>query len=358
MRILILFALFLIGCSSKKDPPSPPPIPVTTTCPIVKAASFSVTSLGTLLPNVQAKIFPKAEGSIVSVCVHEGQDVEKGARLFIIDSRLQTIAVEKGKAEVREKEAECRAFQSKLLRYRSLSKKDLISKSEMERLEAEVEKAKESLKVAQLQVQEAELAKEWCTITAPITGRVGKIDCAEGIFVTKETLLTTITQLDPLIVECTLTEKEVSLARSSTNILVSPLASPDMERGGTITFFDNTFEEKRGVLLVRGVVPNGEATPRLAPGQVVVVHIPYRVDPSALLIPQEVICYNQEGPYVYAVKEGGKAEICQLTLGDEVGDERIVLAGLTPDANIVVGGISRLFPGCAVITFSSQEASA
>jgi RND family efflux transporter MFP subunit len=347
MKYLFLFALLLGGCSSKKETPPPPPIPVTTTHPVVKEASFAVTTIGVLLPNVQTKVFPKIEGNIERVCVQEGQFVEQGAPLFLIDATLSKIEVQKSHAQVGTCQAELNALQKKLERYLSLSKKDLISKTEIEELEAAVEKAKQSSLLAQLKVQEAETYLSWCTVLAPISGRVGKIDIAPGIYVNKETSLTSLTQVDPLIVECSLTEREFSLAKSSSTIIVSPLISPEIERRGTISFFDSTFDEKRGVLMVRGHIPNKDAA-SLMPGQVVVAHIPYRVEKKALLIPQKGISYNQEGPYVYTVKEGGTAEIAQLTLGEEFGDERMVLEGLTSESQVIVEGVARLFPGCSV----------
>ena len=353
---VLVVVFFLTSCSSKKEPLSPPPIPVTTTHPVVKEVSFSIKSLGKLLPNAQAEIFPKTEGAIITIFVHEGQFVERGTPLFLVDPTIQKIDVQKKHAEINEKAAELTALQKKLDRYSSLSRKDLISKSELEELEANVEKAKQNLLLSHLVSEEAALTLEWCTIRAPITGRVGKIDYTPGIHVKKDTHLTTLTQTNPLIVECSLTEREISLAKASTILTVTPLASPEIKKEGTLTFFDNSFDEKRGVMLVRGLIPN-EETPTLLPGQIVVTHIPYRVEQKAILIPQQIISYNQEGAYVYTVKEDRTIEISQLVLGEEFGEERIVLEGLTPESEIIIESGPRLFPGCSVTTDLAEKAS-
>lgn len=347
MKYLLLALLLLTGCSKKKEELSSP-IPVATTRPTIKEASFCVRSLGTLAPFTQAQIFPDDEGDIISVWVQEGQDVKKDDPLFLIDATLQTIQVQKARAQLAEAKAEEEALQKKLDRYKSLSKKDLVSKSDLEELEANGEKAKQTVLLSELALQEAELNLQWCTIRAPISGRVGKISCSKGVSVTKETLLTTITQLDPLIIETRLTEKEFSLVRSRKRIIVSPLYCKEVKKEGMITFFDAAFDEKKGTLLVRGRLPNNSPESMLVPGQAVAVEIPYRVEEKALHIPQSAISYNQDGPYVYTVKEGATAEVCQLTLGEEAGDERIVEKGLNPESEIIVESVPRLFPGCTV----------
>lgn len=350
MKKLVLLLLCL-GCTAKKEEghSSDPSVPVTTTHPVVKEVCFSIETLGTLYPNVRAEIFPQMQGHVCEVYVKEGQYVSKGDPLFLIDPTQPRLDLQKAQAELHCVQTEYDAFQKKLVRYSSLAQKDFIAKTEWEELEAQVEKAKHTLSLATLTVQQAQLALDRCEVTAPIDGRVGKLGVAVGLFVGPQTVCTTITQLDPLIVECALTEKELMLLpKNQDQLSVSPLSSPDIVRSGTITFLDSTFDDKRGVILVRGTVRNVDTSTPLYPGQIVLVSIPFKKESKAVLVPQKAIRYSTNGPYVYTVTEDMKVQSCQLVLGEEYGDERVVREGVTADTLLVADGLSRLYAGCSV----------
>jgi len=117
-------------------------------------------------------------------------------------------------------------------------------------------------------------------------------------------------------------------------------------QSGAITFLDNHFDSKTGLLLIRGKVSNAEQT--LRPGQSVRVRVPLAVVENAKLIPQKAIRYNQQGPYVYVVTEDNTVALRQLILGDEQGSDQIVLEGVDPIEQIIIDGHLRLSPGAKV----------
>lgn len=223
----------------------------------------------------------------------------------------------------------------------------MIAQTEWEELHASAEKAKHTLQLRKVYLQEAQQGVDKCVVTSPIDGRVGKWNIAVGLRVEPQVVCTTVTQSTPLIVECSLTEKEfLLLPKGHTELLVSPLTAPHIVEKGSVTFFDSGFDDKKGLLLLRGIVAS-DSSP-LYPGQIVRVTIPYKRESAVVHIPQKAIRYNTKGPYVYIVTKEMTVESCQLVLGEERGEERIVQEGLTADATLVVDGLARLYSGCSV----------
>jgi multidrug efflux system membrane fusion protein len=180
---------------------------------------------------------------------------------------------------------------------------------------------------------------------------VGKIDASEHLIVTEgqSEPLTSISQIDPLIVEFTVTEKEFPLLpKNEIPIQIHPLCTSTNGDGieGAITFIDNQFDTKTGQLLMKGQINNLHK--ELRPGQSVKVKIPIDIIPNATLIPQKAIRYNQQGPFVFVINEDSTVAIRQLTLGREHGTDQLVLEGLDPSEKIILEGHLRLSPGFKV----------
>ena len=159
--------------------------------------------------------------------------------------------------------------------------------------------------------------------------------------------LVTISTMDPLFVEFTFTEKEFpKVPQNDLQIEITTLCSNEPCKTTAVTFMDNQFDQKTGLLLVRGKVSNPDYT--LRPGQSVRVRIPIALNPHVKLIPQRAIRYNQQGPYIYVVQEDHTVAVRQLILGMEQGLDQIVLEGLDPSELVILDGHLRISPGIKV----------
>ncbi len=354
MRKLILAAavsLLLAGCESQQNiaPAEPPNVPVIAAHPVIKDITVYLDSIGTLLPSVLMDVRPQVEGTLAEVLVTEGQWVQQGTPLFKIDSKPYAIKVLEAEAQLAIDRVNLQAAQKKLARYRTLAQKDLVPQIEWDALETEAERSQAALALDEARLNSARLDLERCTLQSSIKGRVGKLDAHPGLLVTRGqgAALATISQMDPLIVEFTVTEKEFPKVPSNVQQMeMKPLSSPESSLVGTITFLDNHFDPETGLLLIRAKVLNPDYA--LRPGQSVRVHIPISVTPNATLIPQKAIRYNQQGPYVYIVQSDKTVLVRQLSLGEEQGTDQIVLEGLESSESIVIDGHLRLSPGIKV----------
>lgn len=356
LRILTLFAcmacLTLASCDPKPEVPTAahmPVIPVLASVPVIKDITVNVESIGTLQADVFMEIMPQVSGSLGEVLVNEGEWVQKGTPLFQVKDTLYNVKVKEAKAQLAMDEVSYQASLKKLDRYKDLAQKDLLAQTEWDDLEAIAGKSLASLDMDGARLEAALYDLENCTIVAPIAGRVGKLDAHSGQLVAsgQAVPLATISTLDPLIVEFTVTEKEFpKIPQISGTIQVKPLCAECEARMGTIDFIDNRFDSKTGLLLIRARMPNAELT--LLPGQTVRVQIPISVQAGAKLIPQKAVRYNQLGPYVYVVQPDQTVALRQLILGEEHGKDIVVLEGIDPAEPVITDGHLRLSPGAHV----------
>jgi multidrug efflux system membrane fusion protein len=344
-------ALLLTSCASQQDtlPPQAAAIPVIATSPEVKDITVYMDSIGTLQPSVYMEIRPQTSGALTEVLVAEGQLVQRGTPLFVIDPKPYAIKVQEMEALLAIEHANLRAVNKKLERFRDLAQKDLIAETEWDELEAQHEKCQATIELNQARLETAKLDLEHCTLRSPIDGRIGKLDAHPGHLVAsgQAAPLVTISKMDPLIIEFTVTEKEFQkLPRETLQVQMHSLCAKDSCQEGTVTFLDNQFDTKTGLLLIRGEAKNADGL--LRPGQSVKVQVPVSVTPGAKLIPQKAIRYNQDGPYVYVVNDDMTVANRQIILGIEQGDSQIVLQGLDPTERIILDGHLRLSPGLKV----------
>lgn len=349
VALISLISLLLISCESEqKTQKTETTVPVLIAKPVIKDIPIYIESIGTLHPSIFLEIFSQVNGVLTEILVHEGQWIEVGTSLFKIDPKLYEIKVQEAEAQMAIDQATFVASQKKQDRYKKLNQKDLISHLEWESIEAEIARAKSVVELDQARLNSAKLNLQYCTAISPIAGRVGKIDTRQGSIITSgHSPIITLSQIHPLVVEFSITEKEFpKLTQNNLTVEVQPLCSYDSFVVGSITFIDNHFDAKTGQMIVRGNVNNPEY--KLRPGQNVRVRIPVGIISNAKLIPQKAIRYNQEGPYLYTVLPDNTVGVRQLQLGSEQDREVIVLEGLDSSEQVVTDGHLRLFPGLKV----------
>lgn len=353
ITLTALLGITLIGCSSNEQPAAKemPAVPVIAATPTIQDITVYLESIGTLQPSVFMEIRPQTSGTLSEVLVTEGQIVKQGDALFKIDPKPYEIKVQEAEAQLAKDEAGFKAVQKKMARYKDLAERDLVAQTEWDELKAQLQQAQASVDLDGARLDFAKLDLEHCTLRSPVEGRIGKLDAHPGLLVAsgQATPLATISKMDPLIVEFTVTEKEFPLVpKDGLEVKIQSLCSSNADAcaSGNVTFLDNNFDTKTGLLLIRGKVKNPDYN--LRPGQSIRVQLPISVTSNAKLIPQKAIRYNQQGPYVYIVNEDMTVAVRQLILGKEHGKEQIVLEGLAPEERIILDGHLRLSPGLKV----------
>lgn len=347
----IFIAFILAACTSPNDPTSSSKedrIPVSVVHPCAQEITHYIETIGRLDPAASVTILPEGSGMITSILVREGQQVSKNEPLFSLDDAVQKLACQETEALLSSEKAALHLLERKQARYESLAQKELISKNEWEELETHIEQTKNTIDKETANLQKVALELDRRTVRAPFDGTIGTIPVCVGTYAQNGiTHLTTLSQLDTLVASCSVTESEFFQIpkHDSHNFELATFADPTSWHPGKITFFDSLFEHSRGLLLIKGHIPNTDR--RLLPGQVIRVRIPTKTE-AALLLPQKAIQYNQTGPFVYIVSPEMTATVCQVVLGEAYETSRIILQGLKEGDTVVMDGQMRLSEGCKV----------
>ncbi len=351
---LIISACFLlVSCGNntsevKKEKSS---IPIIAVHPTTKDISNYVESIGTFYPSTRIEIHSQVSGMIDEIFVKEGDWVEKDAVLMKVDSRIYEIKIREAKAQIQMDRTELEAAHKKIERFRELAKRDLVAQTEWDEILTHADKAQAVLNLSEARLDMIKLELENCTIHSPIAGRVGKIDVHVSSLVNAmSSPLVTISQLNPLKVEFTVTEQELhKIPLNHPEIEIQAMCGSSFGKicaRGKVTYLDSHFDSKTGQLLVRGTVPNPDLSFR--PGQILKLKVSVSTDKDQLLVPQKAIRYNDEGTYVYLVDKENKVTKQQVVLGKELDNEVIVLDGIVSTDIVMTDGHLRAHPGSEV----------
>lgn len=347
--LIILSLLILVtSCNSKKKELSQDskPVPVLAVKPQIKDIPIYLEAIGVLQASSHVEIFSQVNGVIKEVLVDDGTWVKEEDPLFKIDARPYIVKVKQAQAQLAMNNASYMVAKKKEERHKILAEKNLVSQIEWEEIQAQRAMAQANLEADEAMLEEAELELSYCTIRASIEGRVGQIDCEPGMLVSEgqTTALTTISDMDPLIVEFAVTEKEFkNFPKENTEITLQALCSSEICKNGKIQYIDGHFDPETGLLSVIGEIDNPDY--QLRPGQSVRVLVPISIEKEAKLIPQKAVKYNQQGPYIYVVQADGTVGFRQLILGREDGLDVVVKEGLDPAEDVITDGHLRLSPG-------------
>ena len=356
-RILPAFLVLitaLSGCGGDQDPREmTPEVAVVTT-------EFETVVMTTELPGrtsawLVAEVRPQISGIIQKRLFQEGAAVQEGQALFQIDPALFEAALARA-------EANLTTLELKAGRLRELLEDKAVSQQDYDDVTA-------ALKQARAEAQTARINLKYTTITAPISGRIGKSGVTVGALVTahQPAALATIQQLDPMYVDVTQSTADIQRLR---RLFQSGELNPNnagqkkvrlfIDDGteyavkGTLQFRDVSVDPSTGSVILRIVFPNPREI--LLPGMFVRAILQEGINDRAIVIPQQAVSRNPKGdPYVLIVDEQNKAQIRQITLDREIGSSWLVSSGLSPGEKIIVEGMLRVTPGIEVRTVPFED---
>ncbi len=348
MRRLLVLAIGVVGCSKQAPQQSfePPPVPVQTATVVVRDVPLFFEAMGVIKPSKRVEVKSQVQGMIKEVHFIEGQWVEEGALLYTIDETPYAIRMQELQALLTQDSVHLNHAKKRLERYKSLSNQDVIAKVQWDELETEIALHEGQLQANQARLTAAHLEWQHCHITAPIAGFAGKNLLGAGNKVSGESLVT-LTQNDPLSVDFSITEHELQeIKATNLPITIYLTGSDELIASGRVAFLDHVIDPKSGLLAVSGLLENVERP--LWPGQSVRVHLYFGKKEEAKLVPVRCIKINQEGPYLFIVKEDDTVEMRSVRLGPEEKGEIVVEEGVDGLDKVILEGHSRLFPGSKV----------
>lgn len=294
----------------------------------------------------------------------EGSQVEEGSVLFQIDPEPFKVTLNQAKAKLAQVNAELKNAETQWQRTEKLYKEKYASEKARDDARANLDSLAASAQLAQAEVDAAQLNLDYTTVKAPISGITSMEVQSEGSLISAtgdSSLLTHITQLDPIYVIFSASENEML---SLTNMVDRGLVrNPENKNEikakvrfgndvmypleGEINFMNPNVDQKTGTIKLRAVFPNPEA--RLRPGQFLRLIMEGLTRIDALVVPQEAVMQASDGAFVYRVNEKGVVESVSVQTGLTTKDGGwIIDSGLKPGDVVIVSGVMKIRPGMTV----------
>src|ERR1035438_2779943 len=286
------------------------PLPVVVSPAESGSINIILKGLGTVAPLATISMRTQISGYLSEVKFTEGQWVNKGDELAVIDPRPYEAALEQAQGQLLQAQAQYKEAQIDLDRYVTLSAQDSISKQQVDAQRALLAQYEGLTKTYQGSVDNAQLNLTYCHVTAPVSGRVGLRQVDQGNYVTAgdATGLVILTQVKPITVLFTLPEDNIPAVvkqqRAGSEIPVDAWNRDSTVKlaKGHLSTIDNTVDPTTGTFKLRAVFKNDDEA--LFPNQFVNVSMLLDVERGATVIPTSAIERGQQGSFVYVVGAG------------------------------------------------------
>jgi membrane fusion protein (multidrug efflux system) len=352
----------LAGCDQKAEQPAgpPPPMPVGTIQ--VQPTDVPLTNawVGTLDGNVNAQIQPQVSGYLIQQNYREGSSVSKGQVLFQIDPRPFQAVLDQAEGQLEQAKAAYALTQTNINRDTPLVEAHAIATSQLDTEKAQGAQASATVKSAEASVETAKLNLGFTQVRSLITGIAGQATTQVGNLVSPQSVLTSVSQLDPIRVYFSISDSEylglTSRARSGNGDLLSAAAklplTLELANGeayahkGHIAFVDRQMNAQTGAIRIAALFPNPGNL--LRPGQFARIKAETTVQHNVLLVPQAAIKELQGNQQAFLVGDGNKVHVVTVQLGPQVGNNWVVESGLPPGSTIIVDNLQKLAEGAPV----------
>lgn len=352
LRCCFLLLPLLAACSGEDHAGAgAPPAPVHVQ-PVTRAdVPRLLHAVGNVKASASVAVKPRVTGEIRQVHFTEGQEVREGQPLIGIDPRPFEAALREKRGLLAKSQAQLAKANDDMRRYGKLVGGGYVSREAYEQTATQAAALKATVQSDKAAVESAALELSYCTVIAPISGRVGALNVDKGNMVkdTDDTPVVTIDTLTPIYVTFSVPEAHLPvilerMRREDVPVTAAPAGG--RAETGRLTLVDNTVDTRTGTIRLRGTFENTDR--RLWPGQFVQVELPLGMAANALTVPSRAVLSGREGAYVYLVDAENRAAYRAVKVLFEHQGRSVLEGELREGDRVVVDGQVRLAPGLAV----------
>jgi RND family efflux transporter MFP subunit len=371
--LLLLAGLALIaGCSKPATggPPQYPPPDVTTTTVVQKDVPIYGEWVANLDGYVNAQIQPQVTGYLIRQNYKEGSQVRKGQILYEIDPRPFQAAVDQAKGQLAQAKAQLQLAQINTKRDTPLAEARAIARSQLDN-DLQTQAADEAtVKAQDAAVETAQLNLGFTKVRSLLDGIAGIAATQVGSLVKNDTVLTTVSQVQPIKVYFAISEQEylalskkareggaADLLHSSSRVPIELTLSNGTlyPSKGYIVFVDREVNTATGTIRVAAAFPNPRSL--LRPGQYGKVRAQTSIEHGALLVPQRAVTELQGSYQVAVVNPDNKVHIQPVEVGAQMSEGWVITSGLKPGEQVVIEGNGKLMDGIPVHPHPAQASA-
>jgi RND family efflux transporter MFP subunit len=363
LALALLGPLALAGCDDGADggkaAAAPPPPEVTVAHPRVQKLTEWTEFTGRFEAEQKVEVRARVSGYLATIDFQDGQMVEKGQNLFLIDPRPFEAALARAQADRASAQAQLELAHLEFQRVAKLQGSPAFAQTNYDQRLEERNAAEAAVGSAQAAVEQAKLNLDYTRISAPIAGRISDRRVDIGNLVTEATLLTTIVSQSPIYFVFDMSEADFlgyqravlagelpGASKRSTLVNVKLVDEDDWHRQGQMNFVDNVVDQSSGTVRARAEFLNPDGL--IQPGQFGTIRIPGSPEYPAVLIPDAAIVTDQSRKLVMTLGPDNKIVPKVIRPGPHELGLRIVRKGLTGDDRIVINGLLRVRPGAEV----------
>lgn len=330
------------------------PIPVQTTAVQKRTVPIYLTGLGTVTAYNTATIKSRVDGQLMSVNVREGDEVQQGQLLAVIDPRPFQAQLEKDQGQLAKDKAQLVNAQAEAGRYKALFDQGVFSREQMDAQTANAGNFQGTVQSDQAAIDSDKVQLAYTRITAPFTGRVGlrQVDPGNIVHAADPNGMLVLTQLRPIAVLFTLPEEQLprvlDIMRHPGGLAVDAYDSSNAQKiaTGKLLTVDNQIDVTTGTAKLKAVFPNENEA--MFPNQFVNVRLVLENRPNAIVAPAAALQHGTNGDFMFVVQPNNTAKIQPVHIDLTEGSNLIVGSGLKAGDLVVVDGAERLKDGAKV----------
>jgi multidrug efflux system membrane fusion protein len=317
---------------------------------VKKMVPLTVDALGTVTPITSVAIKARLETEIVGVHFADGARVKKGDLLFTLDSRQVLAQIAQAEGVVARDRAQLEGAERDISRYTDLVAKSATPVVNLDNAKTQADIFRAAIKADGATLDNLNIQLGYCTIRAPIDGRISAASVKVGNFVRPADIasLATINQIAPVYVSFTVSQDVLPNIRQAiaaeTATVDAAVPGDNKHATGQVTMIENSVDASTGMVMIRATMANKDEV--LWPGTLVTTKLNIR-DDEAVTVPSAAIQVSQGGTFVFVIKDG-RAGIQKVDVERTVGTTTVLRAGLQGGESVVVDGHLQLRNGSRV----------
>jgi membrane fusion protein, multidrug efflux system len=326
------------------------PVAVEVATAVKKKSPVQLSSLGNVSPIASVAVRPRIDSEITAIEFADGAMVRQGDVLVRLDSRAIDAQIQQAEGNLARDQAQLEGAERDMRRYTDLVAKGATPILNLDNAKTQVGTFAGAIKADQAQIQNLKVLLSYCTIKAPISGRISAAALKVGNFVrvADSQPIATIIQIAPIYVTFTVPQaslpdiRKALAAETATVMAITPGES--RSASGAVTMIENTVDGMTGLVTIRATMPNTDDL--LWPGTLVNVQLTLR-DEEAVVVPTAAVQVSQQGTFVFVLRDG-KAAVQAVKVARVAGRETVLESGLQGGETVVTDGFLQLTNGARV----------
>ncbi len=333
-------------------------VPVEVAKAVRKQVPVLIEALGTVTPIASVAIKARIDTAIDSVHFKDGAHVDKGELLFTLDCRAVDAQIAQTEGTVARDRAQLAGAERDVARYTSLVQKKATPQQILDTAETQAEVYRAGIKADEGTLENLKVQRSYCTIKAPIAGRISAANVKVGNFVRQAdtTPMATINQMAPVYVTFTVPQKDLPEIRralaAKTAHIEAVIPGEQKHADGIVSMIENTVDSSTGMATIRAAMPNNDE--RLWPGTLVNSQLTLRSE-VGVVVPTNAVQVSQRGSFVFVIANN-VAHVRNVTVGREFRGETVIASGLKAGESVVTEGQLLLSNGTRVAPRAPRSA--